>query len=94
MRKRLPALRYNDGMARGWESKSIEAQQAEAADQLGKTRTTRLSAAEAAEARRKENLLLARRRILQQLESSKDERHRRLLLESLSAVDEKLRAAK
>jgi hypothetical protein len=78
-------------MARGWESKSVEAQQAEATEQSSKTRATRLSPEEAAQARQKENLRLARQRVLQQLETSVDERHRKLLQESLSAVDEKLR---
>jgi hypothetical protein len=78
-------------MARGWESKSVEAQQAEAIEQSSKTRAARLSPEERAQVRRKENLLLARRRLLQQLESSQDERHRSLLRDSLAALDEKLR---
>ena len=78
-------------MARGWESKSVEAQQAEAIEQSSKTRAARLSPEERAEVRRKENLRLARRRLVQQLESSQDERHRKLLQESLAALDEKLR---
>ena len=69
----------------------MEAQQAEAAEQLSKTGATRLSPEEAAQARQKENLRLARQRVLQQLETSSDERHRKLLRESLTAVDEKLR---
>ena len=77
-------------MARGWESKSIEAQQAEAAEQAGKVRAPRLSPEEAAQIRQQENLLLARRRLLQQLEGSKDERHRKLLQASLGALDERL----
>jgi hypothetical protein len=79
-------------MARGWESKSVEAQQAEATEESGKTHATRLSPKEAAEARQKENLLLARRRVAQQLESSQSERHRKLLHEALAALDEKLGA--
>jgi hypothetical protein len=78
-------------MARGWESKSVEAQQVEAIEQSSKTRAARLSPEERAEVRRKENLRLARRRLVQQLESSQDERHRKLLQQSLAALDEKLR---
>jgi hypothetical protein len=78
-------------MARGWESKSVEAQQAEATEPSSKTRATRLSPGEAAQVRKRENLRLARQRVLQQLETSSDERHRKLLHESLTAVDEKLR---
>ena len=77
-------------MARGWESKSVEAQQVEAFEQSSKSSAGSLSPKEAAEARRKENLLLARKRVLQQLESSQDQRHRELLQKSLAAVDEKL----
>lgn len=78
-------------MARGWESKSVEAQQAEAAEQSGKTRATRLFPEEAAQTREKENLRLARQRVLQQLESTADKRYRKLLQASLEAVDERLR---
>jgi len=78
-------------MARGWESKSVEAQQAEATEESSKTRAVRLTPEEAVHARKKQNLRLARLRVLHQLESSEDERHRKLLQESLAAVDEKLR---
>jgi len=90
--KSFRALRYNQNMARGWESKSVEAQQAEAIEQSSKSRATRLSPEEAARIRVRDNLRLARRRVLQQLESSQDERHRKVLQESLAAVDEKLRS--
>lgn len=78
-------------MARGWESKSVEAQQAEATEQSRKSRARRLSSEEAAQVREKENLRLARQNLLHQLESRLDERHRKLLHESLTAVEEKLR---
>lgn len=77
-------------MARGWESKSVEAQQAEASEKSSKTRAARLSPKEAERARYKENVLLARRRVLQQLESSRNERHRKLLQDSLAALDKQL----
>ena len=65
-------------MARGWESKSIEAQQEEAAEKKisGKPR---LSSQEAARAREKENLMLALRNVGEQLERSRDPRHRTML---------------
>jgi hypothetical protein len=78
-------------MARGWESKSVEAQQVEAFERSSKSRAGSLSPKEAAEARRKANLVLARKRVVQQLESSLDGRHRELLQKSLAAVDEKLK---
>jgi len=78
-------------MARGWESKSVEEQQAEATSQMSKTRAAHLSPQEAKHARQRENLLLARQRVLQQLESNRDERHRKLLQTSLAALEERLR---
>jgi hypothetical protein len=79
-----------DRMARGWESKSVEAQQEEATALSGETRATRLSREEAAQKREKENLRLARQTVLQQLQSSENERHRKLLQASLAALDERL----
>jgi hypothetical protein len=76
-------------MARGWESKSVEAQQAEAGAEPAKSRPP-MSAAEAARSRDKETLRLARQRVLQQLESSQNPRHRQLLQDELFDLDEKL----
>jgi hypothetical protein len=78
-------------MARGWESKSVEAQQADAAEKNTAPRA-KLSAEAAARQRERENLLLARRRVLQQLEFSKNSRHEKLLNDSLAALDERLKA--
>jgi hypothetical protein len=76
-------------MARGWESKSVEAQQAEAMEKSAKPRSP-ISPEEAAHSREKENLRLARQRVLQQLEASTNPRHRKLLQDSLADLDEKL----
>jgi hypothetical protein len=65
-------------MARGWESKSVEAQQDEAAARTmpEKPRLTR----EAADRQReKESLRLALQNVIQQLEHSHDSRHRSML---------------
>jgi hypothetical protein len=80
---------YNDQVARGWESKSVEAQQAEAGEKSGQS-GRKMSAEEAAVFREKENLRLARQRVLQQLEASQNPRHRTLLLDALAHLDEKL----
>jgi hypothetical protein len=77
-------------MARGWESKSVEAQQAEASDKPAKPRPP-MSADEAARWREKESLRLARQRVLQQLEASQNPRHRKLLEDALADLEEKLR---
>jgi hypothetical protein len=76
-------------VARGWESKSVEAQQAEASEKSAKPRKV-MSPGEAARWREMETLRLSRQRVLQQLESSQNPRHRKLLEDSLAALDEKL----
>jgi len=77
-------------MARGWESKSVEAQQAEAIEPTAQTRT-RLTPEAAARARDRETLRLSRQRVLQQLERAQNPRHRKLLQDELAALDDKLR---
>jgi len=76
-------------MARGWESKSVEAQQADALDKPANARPA-MSAEEAARWRQKEGHRLARQRVLQQLENSTDPRHRRILQDSLADLERKL----
>jgi len=76
-------------MARGWESKSVEAQQAEAAEKSLKPRA-KLTPEAAARIRERENLRLARQRVLQQLEQSENPRHRKLLEDMLADLDQKL----
>jgi hypothetical protein len=81
--------RYNQPMARGWESKSIEAQQDEAA-----ARTTsekpRLTREDAARLRETETLRLSLRSVLQQLERSHDARHRAMLQEAMVDLERKI----
>jgi hypothetical protein len=76
-------------VARGWESKSVEAQQAEASEKSSPSQP-RMSAEEAVRWREKESLRLARIRVLQQLDSSQNSRHRKLLQETLKDLDAKL----
>ena len=80
---------YNHHVARGWESKSVEAQQAEAGEKSSH-RGPKMSAEAAAVFREKENLRLARQRVLQQLEASTKPRHRKQLEDALAELDEKL----
>jgi len=77
-------------VARGWESKSVEAQQAEASDRSIQRHPT-MSAEEAARWREKESLRLARQTVLQQLAASQNPRHRKLLEDSLADLEEQLR---
>lgn len=83
---------YNGCMARGWESKSVEAQQAEASEKPSEFRQA-MSADEAARWREKENLRLSRQSVLHELEVSQSPRHRKQLEDALTDLDEKLRKA-
>ena len=77
-------------MARGWESKSVEAQQEEASDRSAKPKV-RLTPEEAAHHRERENLRLARERVLQQLAAAQNAKHREVLQAALADLDEKLK---
>ena len=75
-------------MARGWESKSVEQQQEEAA--ASKSRPIPLSAEQAATEKRRQGLLLSRTRIVQQLEAATNPRHRQMLESALADLDAQL----
>jgi len=76
-------------MARGWESKSIESQQADAvADRSRKAALT--PQALAMEARRRE-LNLARSRVVADLERATAPAHRQMLERALADLDAKIR---
>ena len=77
-------------MARGWESKSVEAQQAEAGEKTTKNRT-KLTPEAAARQRERENLRLSRLRVLQQLDAAQNPLLRRSLEAALAELDEKLK---
>ena len=77
-------------MARGWESKSVEAQQAEASDKSAEPRP-QLTPEAAARARDRETLLLSRKSVLKQLESTQNPRHQKLLQDALKDLDDKLK---
>jgi hypothetical protein len=80
---------YTPEVARGWESKSVEAQQAEAVEKSVPPRPP-MTAEQAARCRERENLRLARQRVLQQIEASSNPRHRKLLADTLADLDQKL----
>jgi len=65
-------------MARGWESKSVEAQQDEAAARSTTERPC-LTREAADQQRKKESLRLALQNVMQQLANGPDARHRTLL---------------
>lgn len=78
-------------MARGWESKSVEAQQDEAAarSEPGKPRLSREAAALL---REEQGLRLSLRSVAQQFERSADPRHRALLEAALADLKRKIEA--
>ena len=76
-------------MARGWESKSVEAQQAEASDAASKPRL-KLTPEAAVRRRELETLRLSRQSVLQQLQKSQNPRHRQLLESTLADLDQKI----
>jgi hypothetical protein len=77
-------------MARGWESKAIEAQQEDAA-----ARTTsekpRLTREQSALLREKENLRLSLQNIAQQLVLSHDGRHRAMLEHAKADLEKRIK---
>jgi hypothetical protein len=80
-------------MARGWESKAVEAQIETAAEQPGNGRNP--STPEDADAnRKKESLLLSRKRVVQQLENSSNPRYKQMMEAALAELDAQLKGLK
>ena len=73
-------------MARGWESKSIEDQQAEAERAAAESKRAPLTPKQ----QRRETLQLSRSQLQHQLEHARHETHRQMLIRSLQALDEVL----
>jgi hypothetical protein len=78
-------------MARGWESKSVEAQQDEAAA-VSTPEKPRLSREAADRVREIENLRLALLGVRRQLEHSPGQRHRMMLEQAANDLEAKLEA--
>jgi hypothetical protein len=76
-------------MARGWESKSVEAQQDEAAARTTAERP-RLTREAAAQLREKESLRLSLQSVVQRLERSQDARHRAMLEQARTDLEQKI----
>ena len=81
--------RYNSCVARGWESKSVEEQQAEAVATPGPAKPP-LTPTQIASQRQRQGLLLSRQHVLQQLEAAGNPRHRELLQSALADLDAQL----
>lgn len=79
-------------MARGWESKSIEQQQAEAEERRQATGSRPLTEAERVQQARRNALGLTRARVLQDLQTACHPNHRATLEASLAFIDRELEA--
>jgi hypothetical protein len=80
-------------MARGWESKSVEQQQEEMSEQR-KTVHPPISPDEQQRNRKREGLLLSRKRLAQQLQSAGNPRHRKILEQAIAELDSQLSSFK
>ena len=76
-------------MARGWESKSVEQQQAERSEQRKAVRAP-ISPEQQQRNRKREGLVLSRQRLTQQLQFSSSPRHRQMLQQAIAELDSQL----
>ena len=79
-------------MARGWESKSVEAQIEDAVSNNSSNFDQRTTPQERQTIFKKSDLMLSRKRILQQLEQSPNERYSELLRRTLASLDAEIAA--
>jgi hypothetical protein len=79
-------------MARGWESKSVEAQIEESRSSRPTAAKRALQAKQTQNLMKKSDLLLSRSRVLQQLENSSNERFNELMQRTLSDLDKQIAA--
>lgn len=78
-------------MARGWESKSVEAQ-IESANQRRGEGKLGLTPEQLEAQRKRDSLLLHRTRVLSDLEKCRDERYRKTLSDGLAFLEQQLGA--
>jgi len=77
-------------MARGWESKSVEAQQQDAATESNGHGKAPLSPSQAEVRRKRDSLLLSRKNVERQLSVVTHPRHREMLEAALADLDSKI----
>ena len=78
-------------MARGWESKSVESQMDEAESKRAASQRTPLTDAQIRVERERESLLLSRKRVLKDIESTTHPRYRQQLEAALQHLDRRLK---
>jgi len=74
-------------MAKGWESKSVQAQMESKAEEAIGSEHKRLTPAEAEAQRKKQNLLLSRAQVSRSIEQSQNPRYREMLESALADLD-------
>jgi hypothetical protein len=79
-------------MARGWESKSIELQQSQAAQEQKGKGTRALTPDEVERRTALKTLELARAAAESDLQKARNDRHREMLQRTLSSIDERMQA--
>ncbi|MGH9968704.1 MAG: hypothetical protein ACREBG_12865 [Pyrinomonadaceae bacterium] len=77
-------------MARGWESKSVEAQIEEGKDRADAQTRAEATAEARVRGQRLESLRLSRSRMLSQLERARHSAHREILMKGLSAIEKEM----
>jgi hypothetical protein len=77
-------------VARGWESKGIEAQIESAKTERGSSGRERLTAEQVSKLRARSALVLSRKRVLEDLRKARHPRHQQTLRAALAHLDEKL----
>jgi hypothetical protein len=77
-------------VARGFESKDVEQQQQDAEERRANARRVALTAEQTETARKRDGLLLQRTRILREIATSKNERHRQTLQSGLEFLDDQI----
>ena len=85
---------YNESMARGWESKSVEAQIDMAESASAAAPAKQLTPEAVAHLRRKESLTLSRTRVVREMESAHNPRYRAVLSKALADLDAQLQILK
>ena len=80
-------------MARGWESKAVEAQMEDAMEAFQTGRAASRTAAGGI-SRERRSLLLAKTRIVNEMHATANDRYKNLLETSLAAIEEQLSALK
>lgn len=91
MRQRNLAERatYNLWMARGWESKSVEEQQSEAIS-ISDSQKPQFTSAELITKKKREGIVLNRKRVLRSLQVVENPQHRKMLEAALADLDAQL----